>query len=309
MRQGSSTLNARTAIERTLHHAQPQRGLLRAPRAGRLGAPGHLQRRLRLRPTSTPSPGATSRACSTSCTTGAVASCSSRARTSSRSSTARGTAERGAPDEVGADNGRDKINRYVFTENTTALVDKVLASLRERPAKLTYLHIRLPDSAGHGYGWGSGRYETAVRQSSAHVGRILRTISRSDSLRSRAAVVLTADHGGEGKGHADSGRPINYTVPFMTWGSGIAPGGDLYALNPGRVDPGVVAAGLLLRVAAGAQPRPGEPGDHLPRLRAGPWWSGAEHRAAHRLVSASFNGWAPALGHCSRAVAGRGTPA
>ena len=145
---------------------------------------------------------------------------------------------RGAADFIGADNGRDKIDRYLYSDDTKLLVDRVVRSLRRSPARLTYLHIRQPDSAGHKYGWGSAEYDTAVRESSAHVGRILRTIARSDSLRPRTAVVLTADHGGEGKGHSDAGLPINYTVPFMVWGSGIERGADLYALNPERVDPG-----------------------------------------------------------------------
>ena len=147
-------------------------------------------------------------------------------------------AERGAADVTGTDNGHDKIDRYLYSEDTKLLVDRVVRTLRRSPAKLTYLHIRQPDSAGHQYGWGSEEYDTAVRESSAHVGRILRTIARSDSLRPHTAVVLTADHGGEGKGHSDAGLPINYTVPFMVWGSGIASGADLYTLNPERVDPG-----------------------------------------------------------------------
>jgi hypothetical protein len=70
------------------------------------------------------------------------------------------------------------------------------------------------------------------------VGRILRTIAADESLRSRAAVVLTADHGGDGRSHSDTTRPLNYTVPFMVWGNGVAAGADLYALNPARVHPG-----------------------------------------------------------------------
>lgn len=147
-------------------------------------------------------------------------------------------AQRGAADTVGVDNGRDKIDRYLYSYDTKLLVDRVVRGLRNRPAKLTYLHIREPDSVGHKYGWGTAEYHAAVKTSSAQLGRILRTIARSDSLRARTAVVLTADHGGEGKGHSDEGLPVNYTVPFMVWGSGIARGADLYALNPERVDPG-----------------------------------------------------------------------
>lgn len=145
---------------------------------------------------------------------------------------------RGARDVVGVDDGRDKIDTYVYDENTTALVDRVVRSLRRDPATLTFLHIRLPDSAGHEFGWFSDRYRSAVEESSAQVGRILRTVARSESLRSRAAVVLTADHGGEGRAHRDASQAVTYTVPFLVWGSGVAAGTDLYDLNPARVDPG-----------------------------------------------------------------------
>ena len=147
-------------------------------------------------------------------------------------------ARRGAVDTIGVDNGRDKISRYVYDENATSLVDRVVASLRDRPAKLTYVHIRLPDSAGHQHGFFSGEYLTAVRQASAKVGRILGTIARRDSLRTRTAVVLTADHGGTGKDHGDVTRAVNYTIPFFVWGASITQGGDLYELNPARVEPG-----------------------------------------------------------------------
>lgn len=150
-------------------------------------------------------------------------------------------AQRGAQDEVGADDGRDKIDAYVYRQSAKELVDRVVSSLKRRPATLTYLHLRLPDSAGHAHGWASQEYDAAVRKSSAQVGRILRLIAGRDSLRSRTAVVLTADHGGEGRGHGNSALPINYTVPFLVWGQGIARGADLYDLNPERVDPGTAS--------------------------------------------------------------------
>ncbi len=59
-------------------------------------------------------------------------------------------------------------------------------------------------------------------------------------LRERVVLVLTADHGGAPgrKQHSDETDPRNYTVPFLTWGAGVARGADLYDLNEERVEPG-----------------------------------------------------------------------
>lgn len=145
---------------------------------------------------------------------------------------------RGAEDTLGEDNGPDKIDAYVFRNNPRELVDQVVRTLTRRPAKLTYLHLRWPDSAGHEHGWSSPEYRSAVRRSSAQVGRMLSTIAGNDSLRGRTALLVTADHGGTGTDHSDTSDPDNNVVPFLAWGSGIARGADLYALNPERVEPG-----------------------------------------------------------------------
>ena len=54
-------------------------------------------------------------------------------------------------------------------------------------------------------------------------------------------LILTADHGGwtGTKGHGESHERDNYSIPFYTWGPGVAAAGDLYALNPAnRKNPG-----------------------------------------------------------------------
>lgn len=145
---------------------------------------------------------------------------------------------RGAPDTVGKDHGRDKITAYRFgtaADMTTALV----RSLHDKPAALSYLHVPLPDKAGHAHGFMSKPYLDAVAASGKLVARILDAVRGDRNLRGRTAVVLTADHGGGGlaKHHSDPTLIQNYRVPFMAWGAGVKPGADLYALNPARVRP------------------------------------------------------------------------
>ena len=145
----------------------------------------------------------------------------------------------GAPDTVGADDGRDKITRYRYG-TAQAVAGELVTSLRTSPAALSYLHVPLPDKAGHAYGFMSERYLDAVAESGAIVGRVLDTVRASDRLRGRTTVVLTADHGGGGlsRSHGDATLLRNHRVPFLVWGAGVRAGSDLYALNPARVDPG-----------------------------------------------------------------------
>ena len=87
----------------------------------------------------------------------------------------------------------------------------------------------------------SCRRPTCGRSAAAdtQVGRILDAVSADPRLRRHAAVVLTADHGGSAPKHTDPTKAVDYTVPFMVWGVGVAQGADLYALNARyRRDPG-----------------------------------------------------------------------
>jgi len=145
----------------------------------------------------------------------------------------------GARDTVGVDNGRDKISRY-FVDTEPANVSRLIARLNNAPDPLSFVHLAYPDRAGHGSGFMSGPYLRAVRHTDTQVGRILNAITASSFLRAHTNVVLTSDHGGSSTSHSDATMLANYRVPFMVWGIGVSRGTDLYALNSGdRRDPRV----------------------------------------------------------------------
>jgi hypothetical protein len=139
----------------------------------------------------------------------------------------------GAEDRVGADDGRDKIDRYLL-DTEPDNVSRLVQRLRTAPDDLSFLHLSEPDTAGHASGFMSAPYLAGVRAADRQVGRILAAVRGDESLRGRVAIVLTADHGGLGPGHDDATRPANYTVPFIVWGPGVDRGADLYALNEDR---------------------------------------------------------------------------
>ncbi len=135
------------------------------------------------------------------------------------------------------------VDHTLIRGNNAKLVKAARRDLRTSWRALTFLHISLPDVAGHHYGWFSPQYMDAVRQSDELIGEVLTTIGRTDESRDHTMVVVTADHGGSGPSHLDPRRFANFRVPFLVWGAGVTAGADLYALNPTYADPGQARVG------------------------------------------------------------------
>jgi hypothetical protein len=155
----------------------------------------------------------------------------------------------GRPDRDGADDGRDKIDRFLVADERRLVAD-LERSLADRPATLSILHLAQPDRVGHEQGYLGAAYLDAVRAADTLVGRVVAAIENDPALRGSTAVVLTSDHGGVGTGHGDPARRDNFRVPFIVWGPGVARGADLYDLNRDRrADPGTARTGY-----AGPQP-------------------------------------------------------
>jgi len=149
----------------------------------------------------------------------------------------------GRPDRVGQDNGKAKISNVVIDMNNARLVAKLNTELATQPRTFSFLHISLPDVAGHADGFMSPEYVAAVKQTDKLLGTVLATISRRPALRAEMLVLLTADHGGEGPSHDNAAALQNYRIPFMAWGPGVAVRRDLYAINPTFTDPGTARTG------------------------------------------------------------------
>jgi predicted AlkP superfamily pyrophosphatase or phosphodiesterase len=177
-------------------------------------------------------------------------------------------AENGAPDTVGDDQGRKKIDEYLFTEKLSEITDGVLRNLKLGTTKsLVFVHFATPDLTAHAYGWDvtpGSRYLKAVAAVDHEIARLLDAIQADELLRGKTAVVLTADHGGGApfRSHDQTRMWVDYIIPFLVWtGDGGTPR-DLYAINARtRADPG------LAQVRPGANGSDGKP--LLPPIRNG----------------------------------------
>ena len=144
----------------------------------------------------------------------------------------------GGPGRVGRNNGRAKIDRFTVDLNDTRLVAKVTADLRRGPREFTFVHLSLPDRVGHASGFMGKPYLDAVQRTDRLVGRILNTVADRPKLRRHTLVILTADHGGRGAAHYNPRNVHDFRIPFMAWGAGVPAGRNLYGLNPTFRSPG-----------------------------------------------------------------------
>ncbi len=111
------------------------------------------------------------------------------------------------------------------------LARSVRRDLRDHERAFRFVHLSLPDGAGHEHGFMSPRYLRAVQQVDTLVGSIVDAVRNDPALVGRTAIILTSDHGGLGADHSDARRLANYRVAFMVAGPGIPAGADLYELN------------------------------------------------------------------------------
>jgi predicted AlkP superfamily pyrophosphatase or phosphodiesterase len=108
----------------------------------------------------------------------------------------------------------------VFMASKT--VEAATRYMRFRQPNLLFVHIAEPDAAGHSFGWLSGAYRAAVRRADAAVGQVL-TAADAAYGRGNFTVIITADHGGEGRGHGTD-HENDTLIPWIAWGAGVQPG-------------------------------------------------------------------------------------
>ena len=161
----------------------------------------------------------------------------------------------GKADEIGEDDGKDKIDSYVFEKDIELLIKQYLEEMKKDPFQLSLLHLRDPDTAGHKSGWdlkGGTPYMKALMRVDGVIGQLMELIDSDERFKGKTSIIVTADHGGRlsTKTHLKADDPRNYTIPFMVWGPEVKAGGDLYALNaesrkdPGTENPAFDAEGL-----------------------------------------------------------------
>ncbi len=135
----------------------------------------------------------------------------------------------GRPDTIGKDNGKAKIDIFEIANNTEILTDSFSAQIKSSsPCNLTLFHITELDSAGHAYGWGSEIWNKEVEKIDGLLGKMLDSINNAPRMKNKTAIIITADHGGTGKGHGNTSDINNFAIPFYVLGPNLKKNTDLY---------------------------------------------------------------------------------
>jgi hypothetical protein len=91
--------------------------------------------------------------------------------------------------------------------------------LKSKQPSFTFIHFDHVDHAGHEYGHGTAEYYKSAEKADVLLGQVMEAISSSAML-NETLVIISADHGGLGKGHGgESLKEIE--IPFILWGKSI----------------------------------------------------------------------------------------
>ena len=109
--------------------------------------------------------------------------------------------------------------------------------IRDGLPNFVFMHFSGADHMGHQKGWSvdlNSSYMKEVQILNGYLESVLKEINSNTGLKDSTVIIVTTDHGGEGLGHSDNKKPLDYTIPFIIWGKAVAKGADLYRINRDR---------------------------------------------------------------------------
>jgi arylsulfatase A-like enzyme len=107
----------------------------------------------------------------------------------------------------------------------TEVGDSAVRILRQHRPDLMFVHFPGADSAGHSIGWGSKEQVAAIERIDRQIGRIMDALDDLN-LRRSTVVLVSADHGGQGRGHGPD-DPRSRHIPWIIAGPGLRQNYDL----------------------------------------------------------------------------------
>jgi arylsulfatase A-like enzyme len=134
-----------------------------------------------------------------------------------------------------ADGGEpNRTGKVDGVDNNDDVTDAAVAMELQHQPGILYVHLPSTDNMGHKYGWASPRYMAALHDADTCIGRILAAVDQV-GLTGHTFVLVTADHGGAGRGHGPD-DPRSRHIPWIATGPGVRRGLDLTTYGDLQVD-------------------------------------------------------------------------
>lgn len=122
---------------------------------------------------------------------------------------------------------RNVCDQIVHPKGPVETTNQAISFLKEKKPTLLFIHLDHVDHAGHQHGHGTPEYDVAVEEADRLIGLVL-TALRDSGMADHSLVLVTADHGGKGKGHGGSTMG-EIEIPWILQGRGVVSGRELPA--------------------------------------------------------------------------------
>jgi predicted AlkP superfamily pyrophosphatase or phosphodiesterase len=114
------------------------------------------------------------------------------------------------------------------------VADAAVEMIRQYRPGVLFVHLPQTDNAGHKDGWASPPYMAALHDADTCIGRILAALDEA-GMTGSTFVLVTADHGGAGRGHGPDDARSRH-IPWIHTGPGIRRGLDLTTFGDLQID-------------------------------------------------------------------------
>ena len=107
-------------------------------------------------------------------------------------------------------------------DDTAALAT---AYIKAKKPEFLFMHLDHVDDAGHTFGHGSPQYYAAVAKADRIIAQVRQAVTDA-GISNDTVILVTADHGGVGKGHGGQSL-AELEIPWIAYGKGIAQNNEL----------------------------------------------------------------------------------
>ena len=125
------------------------------------------------------------------------------------------------------------VVREILIYSDDQVTEESIRFIKKANPEFVFTYLGWVDSAGHDKGWMSEKYMEQVRNSWRLIGELLEVVNDDWT------VIVTADHGGHGRGHGDD-IPEDMTIPIFFRGKDFEPGKEIEGMNIMDIAPTVV---------------------------------------------------------------------